>query len=65
MTHNLYKMAPNSGYMRVGDSVVTPVSVVRHLGVLFYAELSMREHVSKTAQTCFTTCADYALFDIN
>ena len=50
---NLHKMAPHSGDMRVGDSVVTPVSVVRDLGVLFDAELSMREHVSKTAQTCF------------
>ena len=62
---NLHKMAPHSGDMRVGDSVVTPVSIVRDLGVLFDAELSMLEHVSKTAQTCFTTCADYALFDIN
>ena len=50
---NLHKMAPHSGDMRVGDSVVTPVFVVRDLGVLFDAELSMREHFSKTAQTCF------------
>ena len=28
---NLHKMAPHSGNMRVGDSVVTPVSVVRNL----------------------------------
>ena len=62
---NLHKMAPHSGDMRVGDSVLTPVSVVRDLVVLFDAELSMREHVSKTAQLCFTTCADYALCDIN
>jgi len=47
------KMAPHSGDMRVGDSVVTPVSVVRDLGVFFDAELSMRKHVSMTAQTCF------------
>ena len=50
---NLDKMPPHSGNMRIGQTVVNPASVVRNLGVLLDAELSMRKHVSKTAQTCF------------
>ena len=50
---NLRKMAPLSGDIRIGQSVVAPSSVVRDLGVMLDAELSMREHISKTTQSCF------------
>jgi hypothetical protein len=34
--------------VRVGKSVVEPVSVVRDLGVMIDAVLTMREHVTRT-----------------
>ena len=37
----------------VGQSVIQPVTVVRDLGVLIDGELSMRQHVTRLAQTCF------------
>ena len=43
---NLHKLTINGGTIRVGQSVMTPVTVVRDLGVMIDAELSMREHVS-------------------
>ena len=39
--------------LSVGRETVQPVSVVRDLGVLLDAELSMRQHVNKVAATCF------------
>jgi len=39
------------------------VTVVRDLGVWLDAELSMRSHVSRVAQTCFTICVEYVPFD--
>jgi len=39
--------------IRVGQSVVKPVTTVRNLGVLIDAELSMRDHISRLAQTRF------------
>ena len=39
--------------IRIGSVHVQPVTVVRDLGVMIDAELSMRVHVSRTAQTCF------------
>jgi len=39
--------------IRVGQTVVKPVTTVWNLGVLIDAELSMRDHVSRLAQTCF------------
>jgi hypothetical protein len=50
---NLRKMAPHTGGIRTGQSVVTPTPVVRDLGILFDAELSVREHVCTISQTCF------------
>ena len=50
---NLRNMASHTGDIRIGQSVVTPTPVVRDLGVLFDAELSMREHVCKITRTCF------------
>jgi len=39
--------------IRVGSTDIQPVSVVRDLGVMIDAELTMRDHVSRTARTCF------------
>ena len=50
---NLRNMASHTGDIRIGQSVVTLTLVVRDLGVLFDAELSMREHICKITQTCF------------
>jgi len=44
---------PASSSIRIGSIDVQPVTVVRDLGVMIDAELSMRVHVSQTAQTCF------------
>ena len=37
----------------IGGSDTEPVSVVRDLGVYVDAELTMQEHVSRTAPACF------------
>jgi len=50
---NLRKLSADELNIRVGQSVVKPVSTVRNLGVLIDAELSMRDHVSRLVQTCF------------
>ena len=50
---NLRKLSADELNIRVGQSVVKPVTTVRNLGVLIDAELSMRDHVSRLAQTCF------------
>jgi len=50
---NLRKLSAEELNIRVGQSVVKPVTTVRNLGVLIDAELSMRDHISRLAQTCF------------
>ena len=64
---NVYSSTPNCGLVRrqlrrlpsqkntinVNQYVVKPVTVARDLDVWFDAELSMRSHVSRVAQTCF------------
>jgi len=50
---NLRKLSADELKIRVGQIVVKPVTTVRNLGVLINAELSMRDHVSRLAQTCF------------
>ena len=39
--------------MRAGSSDIEAVSVVRDLGVMIDSQLSMHEHVSRTARACF------------
>ena len=39
--------------MRAGSGAIDPATVVRNLGVIIDAELSMCEHVSRVAQVCF------------
>ena len=50
---NLRKLSADELNIRVGQSIVKPITTVRNLGVLIIAELSMRDHVSRLAQTCF------------
>ena len=50
---NLKKISPCTDVMQAGSSVIKPAVVVRDLGVLLDAQLSMREHISRTAQVCF------------
>jgi len=50
---NLSKIPLANSSTRIGSVHVQPVTVVRDLGVMIDAELSMRVHVSRTAQTCF------------
>ena len=50
---NLRKLSAYELNIRVGQSVVKPVTTVRNLGVLIDGELSMRDHISRLAQTCF------------
>ena len=47
---NLRKLSADELNIRVGQSVVKPVTTVRNLGVLINAELSMRDHISRLAQ---------------
>jgi len=39
--------------LTVGSATVQPVVSIRDLGVQLDAELSMKEHVSKVASSCF------------
>jgi len=39
--------------MRAGSSAIDPATVIRNLGVMIDAELSMREYVNRVAQVCF------------
>ena len=50
---NLRKLSADELNIRVGQRVVKPVTTVRNLRVLIDAELSMRDHISRLAQTCF------------
>jgi len=45
----LSKIPPASSTIRIGSIDVQPVTVIRDLGVMIDAELSMRVHVSRTA----------------
>ena len=50
---NLRKIPSGSGSVHAGSSVIEPLCVVRDLGVMIDAQLSMQEHVSRTARSCF------------
>jgi len=50
---NLAKLRSSDSSLSVGRETVQPVSVVRDLGILLDAELSMRQHANKMAATCY------------
>ena len=39
--------------LQLGSTIIEPARVVRDLGVLLDDELSMKQHISKVASTCF------------
>jgi hypothetical protein len=51
--NNVMKIPLGSDVMQAGSSVIKPADVVRDLRVMLDAQLSIREHVSLTAQACF------------
>jgi len=50
---NLAKLQRINLSLQVGTSNIQPSSVVRDLGVYMDSELTMKEHVAKTAAACF------------
>ena len=50
---NLRKIPPGGGAIRAGSCNIDPATVVRNLGVMIDAELSMHEHVSCVTRACF------------
>jgi len=52
-TVNLQRLDPLDMQLEVGGVTIRPSNVVRDLGVFFYLNLSMRNHVSRLTRTCF------------
>jgi len=50
---SLKKIPLGSDVMQAGRSVIKSAAVVRDLGVMLDAQLTMRNHISRTAQVCF------------
>jgi len=50
---SLKKIPLGSDVMQGGSSVIKSAAVVRDLGVMLDAQLTMRNHISRTAQACF------------
>jgi len=50
---SLKKIPLGSDVMLAGPSVIKSAAVVRDLGVMLDAQLTMRDHISRTAQVCF------------
>ena len=50
---NLRKLASTVLSLTVGDDVIKPVTVVRDLGILVDAELTMKHHISRVVSSCF------------
>jgi hypothetical protein len=50
---SLTKIPLGSDAMQAGYSDIKSAHVVRDLGVMLYAQLPMRDHISRTAQACF------------
>jgi hypothetical protein len=50
---SLKKIPLGSDVMQAGSSVIESADAVRDLGVILDAQLTMRDHVSRTAQACF------------
>lgn len=50
---NIQKLRDHELSVRVGPEKITPVRVVRNLGVQLDEELSMRAHVAKVSSACY------------
>ena len=50
---NLAKLKAADLSLSVGSESIRPVSVVRDLGVLLDAQLSMKQHINKVTATCY------------
>lgn len=50
---SLLKMSAVDLTLMVGDDVIKPSTVIRDLGVYLDAELTMKQHVNRTASSCF------------
>jgi len=50
---DLRKLPAGSGCIYAGFEIVEPVSVVRNVGVWIHSQLTMRDHISRTCQSCF------------
>jgi len=50
---NIRKMSAQNLTLSVGGDVITPVEVVRDLGVYLDAELTMKHHVNRVTSNCF------------
>ena len=50
---NLRRLRDQERNVHVGPASVSPVSIVRNLGVLLDDELCLKQHVNRTAATCF------------
>ena len=50
---NLRKVKDRECSLQAGSDLIQPSTLVRNLGVLFDAELSMKKHVARVAATCF------------
>ena len=51
--HNLAKLADDDLSLTIGSETVQPSDVVRDLGVWLDSELSLKQHVTKIATSCF------------
>jgi len=51
--YRLQKMPLGSDVMQADPSVIQSAAVVRNLGVMLDAQLTMRDHISRAAQACF------------
>ena len=50
---NLIKLKADELCLNIGSVDINPSTVVRHLGIWFDSELTMRDHISRIASMCF------------